>query len=72
MDGPVLEHRHPIGLPVVDAVASDLILVLGDDQAGIEVGDMLVEIVDPAVYREDIDPGPSSSERGLPGQKTPP
>ena len=55
----VLEYRHPIGLPVVDPVGSDLVLVLGDEESRREIGDMLVEVVDPAVHGEYIDPGES-------------
>ena len=59
MDFRVLEYRHPIGLPVVDPVGADLVLVLGDKEAGIEVRHMLVEVVDPAVHGQNVDPGES-------------
>ena len=59
MDFRVFEYRHPIGLPVVDPVGADLVLVLGDKEAGIEVRHMLVEVVDPAVHGENVDPGKS-------------
>ena len=42
---------------MVDSVSPDLVLMLGDEEAGIEIRDMLVEVVDPAVHGQNVDPG---------------
>ena len=51
----ILVQGHPEGLPMVDSVSTDFILMLGYEEFRRQCRQMFLEVVDPAIHRQDID-----------------